>query len=71
MNSPEFTQGLIITNVTTLISTIMLFRALREERRQHKKLYEVARYLLGVADEQGLELKEFDLIAINTLIQEK
>ena len=45
-------------------------RKLKYARIQFNKLQETVNYLLTAMEEQGVELEEFDIMALNTILSE-
>jgi hypothetical protein len=61
---------LVATNVVTYIVGAELIKALAKERRQKKNLYAFTVYLISVIEQNGINLDEFDLIALSNLSEE-
>jgi hypothetical protein len=53
------------------LTIISLSRRLRRGRQQFEKLHGVTNYFLEIINENDIELTEFDVIALNTITEEK
>lgn len=58
---------LTITQVATYISLVNTMINLKKEKRRYKKLYDLTHYVLDVAEKQGVNIGEFDLIALQAI----
>lgn len=59
--------GLVGSNITLFLLARALSRELRWQRLQYKKLYGATEYLMHIIEEEGIDLSEFDLIALEIL----
>lgn len=63
--------GLLVVNQLAMsIAGRVIVKAYEKEKRKYKRLYEMTGYLLHICEEKGIDLSEFDLIALNDLTKD-
>lgn len=66
--------------VTRVVGFVLLFsgginlwasKTILDQRRQYNRLASMTNYLITIIEEQGIELSEFDMIALKAILNEK
>jgi hypothetical protein len=69
-NANRTIATLLVTQGIMYVTNLMLIRKLAKQKLQYEKLCEMTGYLANMLEENGIELSEFDVIALSTITGE-
>jgi uncharacterized protein YabE (DUF348 family) len=58
---------LAFTNIAAYISSRIILKQLNSVLHEYSKLYKTTVYMIDILEERGIDLTEFDLIALKSL----
>jgi hypothetical protein len=61
---------LITTNVITYVALVSLTRERVKQQRRYVALHNTMRYVVHIMEEHGIDLSEFDAIALQAILEE-
>jgi hypothetical protein len=62
---------LVTTNVITYVALVSVTKERVRQQRRYIALHNTANYMLHLMDEHGINLSEFDVIALQAIIEEQ
>lgn len=62
---------LVTTNVITYAALVSLTRERTRQQHRYVALHNTMMYLIHIMEEQGMDLSEFDAIALQAIIEEQ
>jgi hypothetical protein len=62
---------LVTTNVITYAALVLTTRERAKQQHRYVALHNTMMYLIHVMEEQGIDLSEFDAIALQAIIEEQ
>ena len=70
INRSHVVGFLVCSNILTYISAVIIAARLNQEMLRYKKLNEATEYMIHILEEHGVDLSEFDWIALNDLAED-